>query len=266
MSSWWPLRVKDEGKAAIRGNDRAPPNFSSGFANNAFIPHFSSGSQPTHAQLHEERQTLNRDSFNETGLGPTQCGQFNCQEKAHELNGLQEAYNTLQQFCKGQEGKVYNLTGSLEQNQQELQQVRTKLAGARQALSSCKDDLFRLQPTAQLSDTEILRGFEEVCDNIVDWIDGELVRFERANPSSRPDQLFHGAGNLYRINLLQKYEDIGEHLVAYEVHRQLLGSILNPNTYLCGLTEGPTEVLKDVERSMANSKPPKGNTSAGWYL
>ena len=167
------------------------------------------------------------------------------EQKAHEATQRElEAYKAKQDHTQ------VNVT--------ELQRLREKIAASQQELSACKDDLFRLQPIAQTPDSDISKNFDFVCQQIVDWIDGELLGFEHANPHLGQKDFFSVGGDIEINRHLQKNIEIGEYLSRYMIHRYLEAKLLGPSCTLLGLARGDQELLQRTERSMAELDPPRG--------
>ena len=150
-----------------------------------------------------------------------------------------------------------------QNNDNELQDLREKLAASQQELSACKDDLFRLQPIAQIPDSDISKDFDFVCQQIVNWIDGELLGFEHANPHLSQKEFFSVDGDIRIARHLQKNTELGEYLSRYRIHCYLEAQLWGPSCSLLGLTRGDQELLQRTERSMAKLDPPRGTAISG---
>ncbi|KAK0514032.1 hypothetical protein JMJ35_003754 [Cladonia borealis] len=174
------------------------------------------------------------------------------EQKAHEATqrGLQ-AYNARQDHA--------------QDNGTELQDLREKLAASRRELSACKDDLFRLQPIAQIADSDISKDFDFICQQIVNWIDGELLSFEQANPHLSQEDFFAVGGDIKIARRLQKDTELEEYLSRHMIHRYLEAKLFGQNCALLGLPRGAREFLERTERSMAKLDPPRDRaTIAAW--
>ena len=255
------FRPKGEGRV-VSGSDnsnRAPPKSSSRLSKDVPVSTSEGSKQSVRSQLEDELSFQHFGPTKESYLGVVSGVSSNLQGGVHDSGELRQAYDTLVQSYRAQEGELEGFNQVLAQNEHDLQIVRTQLANAREELSSCKDDLFRMQPITQVPDTDILRDFEQVCENIVGWIDEELLFFEKANPESQEGQLFSNAGSDYLAYLLRSFPDIGEDLVGYEVHRLLQKSILNSDNYFFAMNNESAEFFKSLEYNMLNSNPPKGS-------
>ena len=148
--------------------------------------------------------------------------------------------------------------GSKKAAEQETERLRLELNATRGQLRVCKDDLFRLQPVAQLPDTEIVKEFEALCQDVVSWIDIEISAFEKSHPGAESGHIFSG-GQLLRVTyLLEHFPTFGEYLVRCVVHECLLDTMFSRSVYLLGLPEEIKQYLRAAEERMANLDPPRG--------
>ncbi len=151
-------------------------------------------------------------------------------------------------------------------NGTELQALREKLAASQRELSACKDDLFRLQPIAQIPDSDISKNFDFICQQIVNWIDGELLSFEQANPHLSQQDFFSIGEDIKTGWHLEKNPELGEYLTRYLIHCYFEANMLGRNCPLLGLSRGEQELLQRTERSMAELDPPRGIATPGIVL
>ena len=138
------------------------------------------------------------------------------------------------------------------------EQLRSELDATRGQLQLCKDDLFRLQPMAQVPDTEIIKAFESVCQDVISWIDVEISAFEKLYPSAEPSEIFSGGALPEAIHLLEQYPTLGEYLVRYVVHSSLHETMFSRSVYLLGLPEETKQCLQAAEDRMATFKQSRG--------
>lgn len=142
------------------------------------------------------------------------------------------------------------------------EQARSEFETVRRQLRLCKDDLFRLQPMAQLPDTEIVKDFESICQDIIGWIDVEVSAFEKSYPSAVPSQIFSGGCNPDAIHLLEHFPTFGEYFVRYVVHYCLYNAMFSRSVYLLGLPKEVKKCLQAAEHRMATLEPPRGTFSS----
>lgn len=146
------------------------------------------------------------------------------------------------------------------------QSLRTRVMTLQQELAACKDDLFRVQPSVPIPDTEIQSDYESISQQIVNWIDEEIRNFEKAHPETPTDTFYSSGDHSGIARLLKRYPDAGEYLVRQRIHKYLQDRILHSNIYLLGLPVDIGEALQAAERSMAGSNPPKGRRHRGSRL
>ena len=151
-------------------------------------------------------------------------------------------------------------TQQLLRNQ--LATVTSQLTTSRDELSACKDDLFRLQPAVQVTDTEIMRDLDSLCKRITDWIDGEISRFE-ANNSNLGSGIFSLMDNWSVAGrLLREFPEAGAYLAGYLIHHNLINELFTRDLLLFGLPKETSEYLWSAEEVMATGKAPKGRNAA----
>ena len=179
-----------------------------------------------------------------------------------DLQTEQKAHEATQRKLQGYKTKQPHT----QVNDTELQDLGERLAASQRELSACKDDLFRLQPIPQIPDSDISRNFDSICQQIINWIDGELLGYEHANPHLNQKDFFLVGGNIRIARHLQKNTELGEYLTRNMIHCYLEGKLLGPNCPPLGLTRGDQELLQRAERSMAKLDPPRGTVFPGIVL
>ena len=170
----------------------------------------------------------------------------------------QKETNILRAALKDQKADLDKMMGLKMAAENKSEQVRSELQTVRRQLQLCKDDLFRLQPVAQLPDTEIVEDFESVCQDVIGWIDEEVSAFEKSFPSAQPSQIFLGGAIPEAIHLLQRFPTFGEYWVRYIVHFCLYKDIFSRSVYLLGLPKEFKQCLQAAEERMVILEPPKG--------
>lgn len=181
--------------------------------------------------------------------------------KEEEIEARKVRYQDLLTDHETQAGNVVNLTAALQNAEGELRVLRRELAESQQALIACKDDIFRLQPKTQLSDSDVLKAFESICQEVVNWIDEEIDAFETAKSNSRPEQIFSANAESAFAQFLRRYPERGEYLVQYTIHLCLYEHLFGPNIYLFGLPSGASSFLQQTEQSMMKLNSVRGTTA-----
>ena len=145
--------------------------------------------------------------------------------------------------------------------EQQVEQLRSELESTQRHLQLCKDDLFRLQPMAQMPDTEVVKEFESVCQDVISWIDVEISAFEKTYPNAEQGQIFSGGAIPEAVYLLEQFPTFGEYWVRFLIHRCLHDNVFSRAVYLLGLPKGTKQYLQAAEESMASLEPPRGTSS-----
>ena len=156
-------------------------------------------------------------------------------------------------------------SSQLQRTEESLEETREKMMALQSELTACKDDLFGLRPAAPIPETDILKNFETIGQQIVNWIDGEVLAFQKSHPDAEPQHIFTTDSDGEASNFLATYPAAGEYLVRFLIHRFLQDHIFSPDIYLVGLPEETQFLLRRVEESMKRLKPPKGRPFAGDY-
>lgn len=180
------------------------------------------------------------------------------QKSEKNLDELRECFNQNLRSQKKQEADAKSHAAILSSTERKYALVVKNLSASRQEMQACKDDLFNLQPSHQVPDTNIVQDFDSVCGKIIEWVEDEISIFEKANPQTPTEHFFSHAGNNNAETLLLEYPESGEYLVRYEIHNFLQQEMFGRPIYLLGLPAGITEVLRKAEQIMATMDPPRG--------
>jgi len=129
-------------------------------------------------------------------------------------------------------------------------------------LQACKDDLFSLQPVAEVTDAEIIHQFENICEQVSSWVDGEISLFQgRAGGSSAELRMFQCEEIPEIAAMLERISQTGEYLVEASVHRELQEGLLGNHIYLFGLSSDTISLLQAAEDKMKTLDPPRGTST-----
>lgn len=173
--------------------------------------------------------------------------------------------------------KRKNFTESLtiqtrEANEQKsnLEVVNRKLARQIKELSEnlteCKDDLLRLQPPSQMSDSELSEQYSNLHQQISRWVDdrtedSQLLeeRFEALSSTieNSPGLLQKYIKNDY-LRLAAKHPNSQPLILRHVIHSYLDACIFRDDICLFGLDTGTTNFLKGVEQGMTLLEPQRG--------
>ena len=143
-------------------------------------------------------------------------------------------------------------------------ELKDNLAASQEELCRCRDDLFSLQPMAQVADSSIVRELEIVSQEVVHWIEAEVATFGKAHPEAEPEHIFSVGNNEDAAMFLQHHPAAGEHLARYLIHRFLQASLFGQRFHLLGLKEETAQSLQKAEHSMRKFDPPRGTSDLNW--
>ena len=174
------------------------------------------------------------------------------------LKALAEELKPLRGLLQVSQQQLKACNDDLISYSKELQGCENNLALTEQRLLTCQDDLFRLQPFAQVTDSDISDSFVHLSQSIGNWVDGELFEFEAGCPRHDIGQMFCAGGNPEMVMFLEIYPKLGEYLIKHLIHRQLLDIVFGKQVYLFALSEVGTNMLQNIEHSMAKLEPRRG--------
>ena len=195
---------------------------------------------------------------------------FKQDECLKENAALREELSRLIQMSEEQQLYVNALQGSNDQKDSKVQelekyriQLETNLSEQRNAiflknaeLQKCKDDLFRLQPMVQPTDSELCDEFDGLCNRIVDWVDTELVAFDNGPHGSGYPLAARGDPDIKA--LLENKNDLAEHILASTIHRFIQSGLFRSEVVLFGLSPKEAAFLQETEHHMAKLQPQRG--------
>ena len=169
---------------------------------------------------------------------------------------------THMEFLTEQTREANNAKERLEAEARKLQRQMRDLSAN---LTECKDDLLRLQPTSQVSDTEISEQFLNLDQQIAGWIDDQtedLAVLEEKIGNLKtvddlPEQLRMFATPDH-LRLAKRYTDSQPLLLRYFIHCYLQTFILSGEVYLFGLDERTITLLQGMEEGMRQLEPRRG--------
>ncbi|MCJ1244452.1 hypothetical protein MMC30_001650 [Trapelia coarctata] len=198
------------------------------------------------------------------GSGPNQDVELDrrLQMMASELDSLRKEKEKLVYDHSAVEVENKHLKEMNLKAEQDMQQLKLHANILQHELQACRDDLFRLQPIVQVTDAEIVKQFEHVCEQISSWVDEEISSFEtRAGALENGTRFILECGGSEIRAMLQKNPQASEYLIGYVIHQHLQRRVLGKHVYLFGLTPDETTFLRTAEKKMAKLDPPRDNTT-----
>ena len=189
------------------------------------------------------------------------------QAREEELQELQSGHHALLQSHKQQILEIDSLTERITNGDEELGALRSFVNKLQHELQLCKDDLFRLQPAVQTPDTEIIRQYDIVCQQVSNWIDEEISQLEQ----KRTKDGGHGVPLVLDVSqpgakeLLRRVPEAGEYMIASIIHAYLQEKVLGEHVYCFGLPEDLIRTLELIEQGMSKLEPRRGIDAGGVY-
>ena len=168
----------------------------------------------------------------------------------------------LEQLCMHFERKCRILSLENQGAQSALQNARSENTALRKDLQECRDDLFRLQPLSEISDSEILQRYETLNQQIVSWVDDlfseldkEITRHEATGEVPLP---LVKTDNDYMEALISEHPNAAEYLVRSYIQYYLHSVVFGENSYLLCLPDDMVATLEHVEKHMHSLVPQRG--------
>ena len=205
-----------------------------------------------------KKALLERDAYVEALESSAYADQTRIHESENDLRSLHGRLKGAQDSLESQEASTKEITAVIMAKENEVHNLQGMLSRCQQDLTACQDDLFKLQPRAQISDADVAEEFNEVCHRIASWVDDEITLYENSHPKISSLDLFSGGEDAKAARLLQKYPEAGDLWVKYEIHRCLQQFVFEKDVYLLGLPLEMKHALQEAEQCMASSQPPKG--------
>ncbi|MCJ1269841.1 hypothetical protein MMC22_009734 [Lobaria immixta] len=120
----------------------------------------------------------------------------------------------------------------------------------------CKDDLFQLQPVVQLTDSEILKQYETLCQLVSNWVDDEISRFEdKFGAAAHDTEASTGGGSSYVKKVLNSVPGADEYLVSTVIHMKMQEAFFGEGVILFGLDPGIAGLVLSTQQHMAKLQP-----------
>ena len=152
-----------------------------------------------------------------------------------------------------------------ERLEAEMRRLQKQTKDLSANLTECKDDLLRLQPTSQVSDSEISEHFSNLDQQIAGWVDDNTeestVLEERIAGIKTVDdlpELLRMFSTSDHLRLVKRYPDSQPMLLRYFIHCYLQTFILSSDVFLFGLDERNIKLLQGIEEGMKQLEPRRG--------
>ncbi|MCJ1388770.1 hypothetical protein MMC18_001620 [Xylographa bjoerkii] len=135
--------------------------------------------------------------------------------------------------------------------------LSTENAKLQQSLQACRDDLYKLQPLHQTSDTEIVSQYEQVSQGITSWVEEIMAEMTEEILTNEMNVLTvcRSAEIAHARHLLFKYPSAAELVIHHEIFRILHSEIFQDNVFLTVLGEKFTNLFYDIEDGMRQLEP-----------
>lgn len=159
--------------------------------------------------------------------------------------------------------EAMEMKSNLEDANRKLIQLNRELS---ENLTECKDDLLRMQPPSQISDTEVSEHYSVLHQQIARWVDDETEeshsleqRFE-ALPIEGDElpEVLRKHLNHDNLKLAKKYPNSQPLVLRHLITSFLDVHLLRGDIDLFGLDAGAAAVIRGVEHGMKLLEPKRG--------
>lgn len=195
-----------------------------------------------------------------------------------QVRGLERALNNrnmrIQEYQREQtelrhrlqqlEGKHEHSESRKAEAEDALQKMLQKAEVLQIQLQECKDDLFRLQPLNEISDSTILGQYNQMNQQTASWVDELFSRMDDENASRgasasimHPFLKVEDAGVQ---DLLSSSPNAAEYWLRHAMNCFLQREVFVEGIYLSCLPESYTRFIRNTERNMMTLEPKRGRT------
>lgn len=134
-------------------------------------------------------------------------------------------------------------------------------------LTECKDDLLRLQPPTQISDSELAEQYSNLHQQISRWVDDETEdsqqmeqRFEDfSTTNEEPSELLRKYLGSEHFRLGKKHPSSQPLILRYIIQSHLDQYIFRDDIHIFGLSPQYTTLLRGIEQGMRMLEPQRGS-------
>ncbi|MCJ1427055.1 hypothetical protein MMC29_004958 [Sticta canariensis] len=176
-------------------------------------------------------------------------------QKEEELAKLREQRHELCISNNRQQSEIQSHIQRQAHVERWCEQLQKMSSIQHRELQTCKDNLFRLQPIIQLTDSDISKQYETLCQQVSSWVDDGISRFEDKHGYHANDAIITDGVNTHIRRLLDSAPAAGEYLVSTAIHQHIQGRFFGGNVILVGLCPRITEFLHSTEEQMAKLEP-----------
>ncbi|MCJ1470577.1 hypothetical protein MMC07_009223 [Pseudocyphellaria aurata] len=184
------------------------------------------------------------------------------QQQGEQLSNLRKDYQELINSSDRKDAEFRALTELHAHTKKELEQLQITSSIQNRDLVTCRDNLFQLQPVIQLSDSEILKQYDTLCQQVSNWVDNGISKFEDISESYGNDKIIIRDGGITWIKLLLKNLPLAdEYIISALIHTRIQHDLFGADVILFGLSRSDAQLLHEVEEQMAKLEPKRDSTA-----
>ena len=110
-----------------------------------------------------------------------------------------------------------------------------------------------------MTDAAISSQYDDLCNRIAAWVDGELSKLEDSAVEDYTKRL-SAHGNEFAKSVLTRTAEAWEYLMEVVIHGHIQDEMFGEDVSLFGLGAETTQLLEEAKKGMAGLKPQRGST------
>ncbi|KAL9101420.1 MAG: hypothetical protein Q9163_003312 [Psora crenata] len=225
--------------------------------------------------LKRENTTLKEAYNNIRKESPSEYPKFSKSERNKYLEHferLEEQAAYYEQEFRKREGHLIYLTKQTRDANQEREcveednrKLQRKVRELSANLTECRDDILRLQPSSQTSDSEIAEQYSDLCQQVAGWVDDKTEDptilegyFGKLGSVDNLPQGLRAHVSNRQLKFGKSFPECLPLLVQYLIHCRIQENLFGPEVFLFGLHESHVALLQGIEEGMSELEPKRG--------
>ena len=243
-------------------------------SNDSVMSEPSSHSSPTKAGVQSRVPSINdasRESLD--SLKATSDGQAEALDNLQALRDINEQlesqnHDIISSFQRTKD-ELHELQQKQSETAEELDMYRKEFEVLQHELDCCTEKIFSLQPPGQVTDTDIRRRWETICESVNQWIDDESGLKDEFRPppgTEKYKNLLELAtrqsddGDTPKPGLGPDNHFIDEYLTRRIIHKMLYTQILCRRVDTLNIPDTDRQFITKVERGLKSLLPRRGKS------
>ncbi|MCJ1404054.1 hypothetical protein MMC11_007278 [Xylographa trunciseda] len=178
----------------------------------------------------------------------------------------QDRIQGLKEALRREKKKVTVLAESNRKAQDEVSELQNTCAALQRNLTACKHDLFSLQPSNQISDSEIADKFEHLSQQISQWSDETFKDIDWMQQRLEDRLVDHTYFPIAKSvdpesdEMLKHIPSAAEFFMHHVIFQHLQQTVFDEENYLFGLHPGIGAIFRLIENRMRLLEPKRDSS------